>query len=280
VRYLVAVITTFLALAVAPSVMGQESSNNAWGGRAFVTFNVGAQTASPAFGYEYAATLFQQSATAALNTPGKTGATFDVGSGLRLLQNLGVGVTYSRYSNQRDGMLTTTIPNPLAMYRYLPPGIPTNPSTISEQIPLQREEDAVHIQAIYRVPIGSRIQIGTFGGPSYFRCTDDHVTKFQLQVAISPTGVWSVAFQDVSQLVDRASVWGYHAGGSFTYLATRHFGVGMTVRYSEATHTTTNHFSDTSNLAPSGIWGGNDGTTSFTMKHGGIQWNGGVSFHF
>jgi hypothetical protein len=91
---------------------------------------------------------------------------------------------------------------------------------------------------------------------------------------------WTVSFVNVSQLIDRDSAWGYHAGGSVTYLVVKHVGVGMTVRYSEASHTTTNHCSDTSFLAPSGIWGSDTGTTNFTMKHGGIQWNGGVSLHF
>lgn len=84
----------------------------------------------------------------------------------------------------------------------------------------------------------------------------------------------------VSQLIDRGSAWGYNAGGNFTYLVTKHVGVGMIVRYSEASHTTTNHFSDASNLPSSAIWGSDSGTATFTMKHGGIQWNGGISFHF
>jgi hypothetical protein len=56
--------------------------------------------------------------------------------------------------------------------------------------------------------------------------------------------------------------------------------VGVTVRYSYASHTTTNHFSDTTNLDAEGIWGGEKGTASFEMDHGGIQWSGGISLHF
>jgi hypothetical protein len=40
------------------------------------------------------------------------------------------------------------------------------------------------------------------------------------------------------------------------------------------------HFSDTTYLTDLGVWGGDAGTTSVTMKHGGIQWNGGISVHF
>jgi hypothetical protein len=269
---------------VPASAFGQEGDHNAWGGRAFASFNVGAQTASPNFGYQFTTTLFDQSAVAGLNTPGKAGLSFDIGAGVRLVQNFGVGVTFSRYSNERTGTLTTTIPSPLAtLAAYLPPGyISTEASTISKDIPLQREENAIHIQAMYRVPIGNKIQVGMFGGPSYFRCADDHITGFGLQgdIGYNPPFPWTVSFLSVSQAIDRGSSWGYNAGGSFTYLMTRHVGVGTSVRYSEASHATTNHFSDTSYLAPSGAWGGDSGTSTVTMKHGGLQWNGGVSFHF
>jgi hypothetical protein len=276
------VVMALMTLVVPSSVFAQEN-DNAWGGRGFVTFNVGAQTGSHTFDYQFATTLFQQNATAGVNVPGKSGLSFEVGAGLRLVQNLGVGVTYSRYSQQRTATLSTTIPNP--MYEYLPyfiDGYPYSlaPGSTSQEIPLQREENAVHIQAMYRIPVGSRIQLGAFGGPSYFRCIDDHITKFALQGTFSPNYDFSVAIQDVSQLIDRASTWGYHGGGSFTYLATRHVGVGVTVRYSYGSHTTINHFSDTTYLTDLAVWGGDAGTTSVTMKHGGIQWNGGISVHF
>jgi hypothetical protein len=269
-----AVIMAVVALAVAASAAAQDNGNNGWGGRGFATFNVGAQTGSPAFDYNYVTTLFDQTATAGLKTPGKTGLTFDAGAGVRLVQNLGVGVTFSRYSNQRNATLTTTVPSPLNAY------FPSEASTVSKELPLQREESAVHIQAIYRVPLGARVQVGAFGGPSYFRCVDDHITKFSLQGDLSQLGAWSVSYADVQQMIDRGSAWGYHGGGSVTVLASRHVGVGMTVRYSTASHMTTNHLSDTSQLNNSGVWGGDTSTVSVKMKHGGIQWNGGVSFHF
>ena len=180
-----AAVIALVTLAVPSSVFGQEK-NNGWGGRGFVTFNVGAQTASPTFAYHYTTALFGQTAKAGLDTPGKTGVSFEVGAGVRLVQNLGVGVTYSRYSNQRTATLTSTIPNPYYYYYgpYYPYyGMYGSASTLgtTEQMPLQREENAVHIQAIYRFAIGPRLQIGAFGGPSYFRCADDHVTQFTLQ---------------------------------------------------------------------------------------------------
>ena len=273
-----AVITASVALALPAAATAQDTGNgNAWGGRGLVTFNVGAQTGSPAFDYSYAATLFNQTATSALNTPGKTGLSFDVGGGVRLVQNLGVGVTFSRYSNERTATLTTTIPNPMNLYI---PGLGAAATTATKELPLQREENAVHIQAMYRIPLGARVQLGAFGGPSYFRCVDDHITKFGMDATLESLYTFNITYADVQQLIDRGSAWGYHAGGSVTYLANKRVGVGMTVRYSNATHTTMNHLSDTTQLNDYGVWGGDSGTLSMTMKHGGVQWNGGISVHF
>jgi len=258
-----------LALAFPLSGWAQES-DGAWGGRAFVNFNAGVQTASPNFRYQYSTVLFDEMARAGIDIPGKTGMTFDVGGGVRLVQNLGVGVTYSRYSKERTATLSTTIPSPFDYGQA---------STIERQLPLQREEDAVHFQAIYRIPITNKVHVGVFGGPSYFRCLDDVVSQFALGVD-SFFPAWAVNFSDVTQTVDKESVWGYHGGVDVTYLFTRRFGVGTTMRYSRASHHSTNHFADTGDLFYDGVWGGGNATETVTMDHGGFHWNGGVNLRF
>lgn len=260
-----------LALAIPAGVSGQER-NDAWRGRAFVNFNVGVQTASPNFGYDHSTGLFEETARAGFDTPGKTGATFDIGGGVRLVQNLGVGVTYSRYSNERTATLSTTIPSPFDWNAA---------STAEQLLPMQRKEDAMHLQAIYRIPVSNKFQVGVFGGPSYFRCLDDEVTQFALMSTVDVQDFdWNVYFKDVTQSVNKESVWGYHAGADVTYLVAKHFGVGATVRYSDAAHNALNHFADTTNLYEEGVWGGDNTAVTVNMKHGGLHVNGGVSFRF
>ena len=53
-------------------------------------------------------------------------------------------------------------------------------------------------------------------------------------------------------------VWGYHTGADINYLIAKHFGIGGTVRFSEA----------------------EDTNVTVDLKHGGLQFNGGVSFRF
>jgi hypothetical protein len=259
-----------LVLAIPAVVMAQEG-NGAWRSRAFVNFNIGVQTASPNFGYDYSTEFFDEAARAGLDIPGDTGMTFDIGGGVRLVQNFGVGVTYSRYNKERNGTLSTTVPNPW---------IYNDASTAERLLPLQRKEDAVHFQAIYKIPVSTKFQLGVFGGPTYFRCVDDEVSQFSLLAETGLTeDVWNVYFENITNTINKESVWGYHAGADVNYLFAKHFGVGGTVRYSEAKHHTVNHLAYTEDLY-SGLWGAEDTNVTVDMKHGGLQFNGGVSFRF
>jgi len=260
-----------VALAVPVSVQAQDN-HDGWGGRAFLSFNAGVQTASPNFSYDASAALFSPTndTKAGLDVPGRTGQTFDIGGGVRLVQNLGVGVTYSRYSRERNATLIMSLP----YYLY--------PDTITQEIPLRRTEDAVHIQAIYRIPIGNRVQVGAFGGPTYFRCLDNEISSFAFQESYAPVAGYHLDFHTFAQTLNRESVWGYHGGANVTYMAAKHVGVGMNVRYSRASHTTTNPLSNpnSDNLYWNGVWASSNPTETVTMTHGGMHWNGGVSLHF
>jgi len=260
-----------LVLTIPAAVLAQES-NGAWRSRAFVNFNIGVQTASPNFGYNYSTDFFNETARAGLDIPGATGLTFDVGGGVRLVQNLGVGVTYSRYNKERNGTLNTTVPSP---FDY------NAASTTQQLLPLQRKEDAVHFQAIYKLPISKKFQVGVFGGPTYFRCLDDEVSQFALLGTVGLSDfAWNVYFDNITQTLNKENVWGYHAGADVNYLFARHFGVGGTVRYSDASHKTVNHLAYADNLYTDGMWGAENTNVTVDMKHGGLQFNGGVSFRF
>jgi hypothetical protein len=274
-------VAVLAALAFPLSGWAQEA-NNGWGGRAFVAINAGAQAQSPNFEYESSVIAWRETARAGLEIPGKTGAAFDIGGGVRLVENLGVGVTYSRYSKTRTGTLSTIIPDP--WFRNAA-------SEVHQQIPLQREENAIHIQAIYRIPVANNLQVGLFGGPTYFRCLDDVISQFALEGEILwPSLDWVVGFRGVTQTVDKDSVWGFHGGADVTYLLTKYFGVGTTVRFSRASHDAVNHFASTEYLTWQGdprnewrattSWGGAESDSTVSMKHGGLQWTGGVSFRF
>lgn len=273
-------LSVVLALTIPLTVFAQDS-RDAWGGqRAFLNFNVGVQTASPDFAYAAATPLWGETATAAQNIAGKRGPAFDIGGGARLVQNFGVAVVYSRYSQERTATLTTTIPNPLQSYGY------GQPATAERQVPLVRDEDAVHLQAMYRMRLTSKMHVGVSGGPSFFRCLDDVVNGFAMESQLSGVSleqmVWSVDYTRITQTTTKDTSWGYNGGADLTYQLARHFGVGTTVRYSRAAHETVNILAkpDPELLDYYGIWSGGDTAQTVTMRHGGFHWNGGFSFRF
>jgi hypothetical protein len=215
--------------------------------------------------------LFEEGATAGASIPGESGPSFDVAAGVRLVQNLGVGVSYSRYENDRSSDLSATIPHPF---------IYGEPAVAQQQIPLLRKEDVLHIQGIYRIPVTRRLQVGIFGGPSYFRCKDELVRQFQLQGEIAEDLDWTVEFANYTVKEEKDTAWGFNGGGDVFYLLSKYIGVGGTLRYSWASHQTVNDFSDTRNLYEEGIWGGTGTIATENMDHGGLQILGGVSFRF
>ena len=284
-------IVAIASMLLLPALATAQERTPAWEGRGFVSATVGAQTGSHNFGYDYATPLpfsaplvVSDASRAAVQVPGKNGASFDVGGGVRLVQNFGVGVTYSRYSKTRTAALTMTLPS-LSLQIPDPTGqmysaVLFNAGTIQRQIPLQREEEAYHIQAIYRFPVMHRLNAGVFGGPSFFRCLDDSVVSFSLEYPSAMTPDNWMTFGTVTESLTRDSTWGYHAGGDVTYMASRHVGVTFTARYSRASHSTPNVLSDVSQLYDRAVWGGSSTTTTVTMRHGGMQWHGGLTFRF
>lgn len=256
-------------LAVPSGVWAQESAR--WEGRVFVNLNAGVQTGSPDLAFEHATTLFEETAKASLDVPGKPGRTFDIGGGVRLVQNFGVGVTYARYDKRRSAQLSATIPSPFFFNEF---------ASVTKELPLRRQEDAIHLQAIYRIPVTQKLQFGLMGGPTHFRCRDDVVSRFALTGLIAQDLDWSVDFKEIVQTVDDDSVWGFNLGADVVYLMTKYVGVTAMVRYGRASHKTVNAFTSTDRLFDDGVWGGGRPSGSLTNDHGGLQWNGGLTFRF
>ena len=100
----------------------------------------------------------------------KSGPTFDVGGGAVVWRRLGVGAAVSRFSVSTPASLTATTPHPFFFNR---------PRTVSgEAASLKREELAFHLQAVGVFPVGTRLQVLVFGGPSFFRMKQGVVTDF------------------------------------------------------------------------------------------------------
>ena len=118
--------------------------------------------------------------------------------------------------------------------------------------------------------------------PRRSRCVDDHVPRFDFMGTLSgrfPDLDWTAAFDDVTTTAEKDSMWGANGGAEVAYLLTRYFGVGMPLRYSRASHSTVNHFAAVADEWDF-TWRADDVPTTVKMTHGGMHWNGGVTFRF
>jgi hypothetical protein len=112
-----------------------------------------------------------------------------------------------------------------------------NPSTDeTESDDLTRSEGALHISGIYAVHPSPRFTIRTFGGPTYFRATQELVEDVRYTEVISINNP-SVTITGLDVLEFEGTGWGFHAGADFAGFFTRVFGLGGVVRYTKGSVT-------------------------------------------
>ena len=182
----------------------------------------------------------------------KGGPTFDVAGGLRVWRNLTIGVGASRFSRSTPVVLNGSVPHPFFFSR---PRILTG-----ELSNVKREELAVHIQARAVVPVGARLQVMVFGGPSFFQIKQGIVTDFAYQDSY-PYDTASFASAETTNA--KQSKVGFNGGGDVAFFFTRQLGVGLS-----------GQFAGTEVEVPSA-----DGTTQM-IKVGGLQVGGGLRVRF
>ena len=211
---------TLLALAVAASPARAQS---AWSDRAYVDVNAMYQLTATTFDGSAHPIDFGEAATVDTSYRVKAAPGFDVGGGVRLWRNLGIGVSGSRFTKTNGAAVDAQVPHPFYFNRAR--------SVSGDASGLKREETAVHLRALWMIPATERWQIGVSGGPSWFSVRQDLVDD----VKITQSYPYDTAtFAGVaSRRVSRSRI-GFNAGADVSYLFARHVGVGADVRFTRA----------------------------------------------
>jgi hypothetical protein len=154
----------------------------------------------------------------------KSGPTFDVAGGVTVWRRLALGVAVTRFSSSTPSTLSGAVPHPFFFDRAR--------AVNGDVAGLEREEVAVHVQARTTAPIGSRLQVTAFGGPSFFQVKQDMVTAF--------TWAESYPFDDArfgsaTTVSAKGSQIGFNVGADVAYFFSRQVGVGGTIQFSGAT---------------------------------------------
>ena len=211
-------------VAVAAALLGPGTPAAAKNGRVYVDINGGFQATTTDFADNVVFTEFVEQGDFDATYTIDSGVIVDVGGGVRLPLNLGVGVGFSRFDKSNDASVDARIPHPFFFN--------SDRSIAGSATNLTRTETAVHVQLRWFAPVPSGLSLSFFGGPTFFNVTQDLVTA----VGFTQTYPFDVAsFASASTGNQSESAVGYNVGADVGYFFSRHVGVGALVRFSRAT---------------------------------------------
>ena len=167
--------TNTLLLAAALSVVPQIASAQTmqWTDKGYITFNVGAQAGSDDLETNSSFSLYEETATTSSTQKISGGAFFEIGGAYRVWgNNLLAGVSFTRTKSDADIAITGSIPDPLVFDR---------PRAVSATHPdAEHSENAIHLDAIWMIPVANKLDVGIFGGPSIFMIAQDTIASLSV----------------------------------------------------------------------------------------------------
>jgi hypothetical protein len=193
--------------------------------RAIVSINGIYQSAEHTFSQEQTFDLYQETARFTSSYEVKAGPGIDASGAIRLWRQLGAGVAFTSFKDDRDITIAGTLPSPLYFGAARP---------ISGTTPGTREETAVHANAVFFAPVGKKLELLLFGGASFFSVKQTVVDSINYQAGeVYPFETTSFAGATVTQ--EKESKVGFNVGADVGFYFSKYIGVGGIVRFSRAT---------------------------------------------
>ena len=154
----------------------------------------------------------------------KGGPSFDLAAGGILWRGLGVAVGASRFSVSTPASLAGTIPHPFFFNQLR--------SVSGEAAGLKREELAINVQVRAVLPVGTKLQVMVFGGPSFFQVKQGVVSDFTYTDSYPFD---AATFKAATTTTSSVSKMGFNGGGDVAFFFARQLGVGATVQFAGTT---------------------------------------------
>lgn len=232
-----------LALTLAPAPAAAQG----WQGRVLFSVNGAIQATASTFEddftyqHPYSANIPGEEAQVDTRFEVPTGAVFDVGGAVRLVGNLGVGVSYSLASGSSDIEIDARIPHPFFLAQH---------RDVEGTAAADHSQRGVHVQGVFVIPATDRLYFALSGGPSYFS-VEQRVVRTVTVSEEFPFDTATFSRADLERLTE--SGWGFNAGVDVGWMFNRNFGIGGLVRYSQATLTLTPSGRDSRDLDAGGL---------------------------
>ena len=214
-----------------------------WSDRAFLNINLGLGLTAKPFEEHIAPIIYSE--RAAITAPHEvTGGltALDVAGGVRVWRSVGVGATYTKLGRTENVDVAALVPHPVYF---------NQPRAASKVTPLRRTETAVHIQALFVVPVTPRIDLALSGGPSLINISQDFASGLEVTEGADP--FVNVAIGNVRTVTRTGRLVGVNVGADVTYFLTSLAGVGGTIRYTSSTFATRQGDGSTIDLSVGGF---------------------------
>lgn len=153
------------------------------------------------------------------------GQFFDIGGGVRVWENLSVGLTYARRAKDtQTADLTAGVPDLIFTDTLRP--------AVGQAAGLEHHEQAVHLQAHWRIPVTEEFDVALFAGPSFFTVERDTITAIEFTESGGDFSTVNLTGATVTRRSESAT--GVNVGLDASYMFTRHIGGGVLLRFSRA----------------------------------------------
>jgi hypothetical protein len=204
--------------AVAASVLVPTiaAAQMTWTDKAYVTITGGGQAGSHSLTVQPAFTLYDEDSTLTSTQKAGGGPFIDIGGGYKVWQNLVLALSYSHVGGDNDAAIAAQVPDPVLFDH--PRGVTTSLSGA------KHSENAVHISAVWMVPVTDKIDVGVAAGPTIFMIRQD-VPSGLTVTEPGPT------VTNVTSAKAKKTTGGFHLGVDVTYLLTKQIGAGLLARY-------------------------------------------------
>jgi hypothetical protein len=187
------------------------------------------------------------------------GAAIDLNGGVMFNRHVGIGFGITGQGHVRPADVAISVPDLLDFNNSA-----TDESSTDD---LTRSEGGIHISGVYTVQPNRAFTVRVFGGPTFFRATQELVTDVSYRETILPTNTVTITNTEIEEF--DGTGWGFHAGADFAAYFTRVFGLGGVVRYSKGTVT-----------MPIGLSVNLDDPQDFDYPVGGLHLAGGIRLRF
>jgi hypothetical protein len=197
-----------------------------WSDRALISLNAGWQSASfdlrDTRNFEPPLPGDREQRTLAADYSVKSGMSLDLGGGFRVWRGLAAGVSVTRFEDSRDVPISGSVPHPFFFNRARP---------ITGVTSGAREEMAVHVDAMWVIPIRQKMTLAIFGGPSFYSVKQTVVSDFDYNQSYPYD---EVTLTNVVTADESSSVTGINVGADVGYYFTNTIGVGGVIRFGRA----------------------------------------------